>query len=135
MSVFKMLVAAAGTALVLATLAACGGGGSSGGGDNSGCNLKGGASSGTAAQTIQVVSDPTTVGAYQPKTLTVKKGDAVEWDWTDQGVSHTVTAEDGSFDSGLCSAGTKFVVTFSNAGTVNYHCTIHAQMTGTVTVS
>lgn len=133
MSVFKMLVTAAGTALVLAGLTACGGGGGSTGGDT--CTLKGGASSGTAAQTVQVVSDPNTVGAFQPKTITVKKGDAVEWDWTDQNVSHTVTAEDGSFDSGLCSAGSKFVVTFSNAGTFNYKCTIHAQMLGTVTVS
>ena len=82
-----------------------------------------------------MVADPTTTGAFQPKTLTVKKGDAVEWDWTDQGISHTVTAEDGGFDSGLCGAGTKFIVTFSNAGTFNYRCTIHSQMTGSVTVS
>lgn len=133
MSAFKMLVAAAGTGLVLATLTACGGGGNSNGGDT--CTPKGGTTTGTAAQTVQVVADPTTTGAFQPKTLTVKKGDAVEWDWTDQGVSHTVTAEDGSFDSGLCGAGTKFIVTFANAGTFNYHCTIHSQMTGSVTVS
>ena len=126
-----MLVAAAGTALVLGTLAACGGGG---GGDNSGCTPKG-AGSGTAATTIQVVSDPTTVGAYQPKTATVKKGDSIEWDWTDQGSQHSVTADDGSFDSCLLSAGGKFTVTFSNGGTFNYHCTIHANMTGTITVS
>lgn len=133
MSVFKTLVTAAGTALVVAMLTACGGNS----GDNTGnpCTLTGGASSGTAAQTVQVVSDPSTVGAFQPKTISVKTGDMVEWDWTDQGVSHTVTAENGSFDSGLCAAGTKFFVTFSTAGTVNYHCTIHAQMTGTVTVT
>lgn len=134
MSAFKMLVTAAGTVVVMATLAACGGGG---GGDQGGntCTPKGGASTGTATQTVQVVSDPNTVGAYQPKTLTLKKGDTVEWDWTDQGVSHTVTAEDSSFDSGLCAAGTKFFVTFNNAGTFNYHCTIHAQMVATITVS
>jgi plastocyanin len=132
-SVFKMLVAATGTTLVLATLTACGGGGG-GGGDNSGCTQKG-AGSGTAAQTVQVVSDPTTTGAYQPKALTVKKGDTVEWDWTDQSTQHSVTAEDGSFDSCLQSAGAKFMVTFANSGTFNYHCTIHAQMLGTVTVS
>lgn len=131
MSVFKMLVAAAGTALVLAGLTACGGGNSTG--DNT-CSPKGGTSSGTATQTIQLVSDPNTVGAFQPKTITVKKGDTVEWDWTDQSVSHTVTAEDASFDSGLCNAGNKFFVTFNNTGTVNYKCTIHAQMTASVTV-
>lgn len=133
MSVLKSLVAAAGTALVLAMLTACGG--SSGDNGGNACTLTGGSSTGTAAQTVQVVSDPSTVGAFQPKTVSVKTGESVEWDWTDQGVSHTVTAENGSFDSGLCAAGTKFFVTFSTAGTVNYHCTIHAQMTGTVTVT
>ncbi len=132
MSVFKMLVAAAGTALVLTALTACGGGNPTG--DNT-CTPKGGASSGTATQTVQLVSDPNTVGAFQPKTVAVKKGDTVEWDWTDQGNQHTVTAEDGSFDSGLCAVGNKFFVTFNNAGTVNYKCTIHAQMTASVTVS
>jgi plastocyanin len=133
MSVFKMLVTAAGTALVLAALTACGGSS----GDNTGnpCSLTGGASSGTAAQTVQLVSDPSTVGAFQPKSISVKVGDVVGWDWVDQGVSHTVTAENGSFDSGLCPPGTKFFVTFSTAGTVNYHCTIHAQMTATLTVT
>ena len=131
MSVFKMLVAAAGTALVLAGLTACGGGNT---GDTSGCTPKG-AGSGTAAQTVQVVSDPSTVGAFQPKTITVKKGDSVEWDWTDQGNQHSVTADDGSFDSCLQSAGGKFVVTFGNSGSFAYHCTIHAQMIGTVSVS
>ena len=131
MSVFKMLVAATGTALVVAGLTACGGGG----GDNgSGCTPKG-AGTGTAAQTVQVVSDPNTVGAFQPKTIPAKKGDSVEWDFTDQGNQHSVTADDGSFDSCLQSAGAKFLVTFANAGTFNYHCTIHAQMTGVVTVS
>lgn len=131
MKLFRMLVAAAGTALLLAALAACGGNQPSG----DSCTPKGGTTTGTAATTVQVVSDPSTVGAYQPKAASVKKGDTVEWDWVDTGVSHTVTAEDGSFDSGLCAAGAKFFVTFSNAGTVNYHCTIHAQMTGTVTVT
>jgi plastocyanin len=130
-SVFKMLVAAAGTAVVLTALTACGGNQTN---DNT-CTPKGGTTTGTATQTVQLVSDPNTVGAFQPKTIAVKKGDTVEWDWTDQSVGHTVTAEDGSFDSGLCNAGNKFFVTFSNTGTINYKCTIHAQMTGVVTVS
>ena len=128
---FKTLVAAAGTALALATLTACGNVDQGG----NACTPKGGASSATTvAHTVQVVSDPTTAGAYQPKTLTVKKGDSVEWDWTDQNASHTVTADDGSFDSGLCGAGTRFIVTFASAGSFTYHCTIHAAMTGSVTV-
>jgi plastocyanin len=130
-SVFKVLVAAAGTAVVLTALTACGGNQTN---DNT-CTPKGGTTTGTGTQTVQLVSDPNTVGAFQPKTVAVKKGDTVEWDWTDQSFAHTVTAEDGSFDSGLCNAGNKFFVTFSNTGTINYKCTIHAQMIGVVTVS
>jgi plastocyanin len=48
---------------------------------------------------------------------------------------HTVTADDGSFDSGDVAAGASFQHTFATAGTVKYHCIIHESMTGTVTVT
>jgi len=82
-----------------------------------------------------LVSDPNTSAISAEDRCRVKKGDTVEWDWTDQSFAHTVTAEDGSFDSGLCNVRQKFFVTFSNTGTINYKCTIHAQMIGVVTVS
>jgi plastocyanin len=81
------------------------------------------------------VADANTVGAYDPKTVSVKVGDSVQWVWQDSASQHTVTANDGSFDSGLCNQGATFSFTFSKAGTFNYHCTIHAAMLGTVTVS
>ena len=49
-------------------------------------------------------------------------------------VVHTVTATDGSFDSGDIHPGMTFIHTFS-AGTFSYHCTYHSYMKGTVTVS
>ena len=125
-------------AAVAVILAGCGGGstGNGGGGGGACSNPKGGAPSGTtAAQTVQVVSDPNTIGAYKPSTINVKVGDSVEWDWTDQSSQHSVTADDGSFDSCLQSAGAKFTVTFSQAGDYKYHCTIHASMLGDVKVS
>jgi plastocyanin len=127
------MAAALGLVLVLA---ACGGSadnstGSSGGG---GCNASS-AGSATAAQVVKIVPDPTTIGAFDPKSVSIKVGQAVEWDWQDPSSSHTVTADNGSFDSGLCSQGTKFVQTFSTAGTFSYKCTIHAGMQGTVTVT
>ena len=131
MIVWKMAVVAAGSALVLS---ACGS--SSGDGGTSACTPKGGTTSGTASQVVKIDPDPNTVGRYDPATVSVSKGQTVEWDWIDNGAQHSVTSEDTTtFDSGLCGAGTKFFVTFNNAGDFKYHCTIHAAMTGVVKVS
>jgi plastocyanin len=98
------------------------------------CSAKG-ASSASAASTVKVVSDSQTQGAYQPSRVTVQAGQSVTWTWEDQGNQHSVTADDGSFESCLQSAGSSFTTTFTKAGAYPYHCTIHAQMKGTVTVS
>jgi len=132
-SVWKMMIVVAGSATMLA---ACGGG-SSNTADNggSGCTAKG-AGSGTVAQTVKINSDPTNVGAFAPATLSVKKGDSVEWDWVDNSAQHSVTSDDNTtFDSCLQSSGSKFVVTFNSAGDYKYHCIIHSGMVGDVKVS
>jgi plastocyanin len=129
--VWKMAIVAAGSALLLA---ACGSSSGDGGG-TSACSPKGGTTSGTATQVVKINPDPNTVGKYEPAALTVTKGQTVEWDWVDNGAQHSVTSDDTtSFDSGLCSAGNKFFVTFNTAGDLKYHCTIHASMTGDVKV-
>jgi len=129
-NVWKMAMVAAGSALVLA---ACGGSSTSGGGAS--CTPSGGATSGSGNTVVKVVSDPNTVGKFDPTTVTVTAGQTVEWDFADSsGTPHTVTANDNSFDSCSQTSG-KFVVTFSKAGDVQYHCTLHAQMLGTVKVS
>jgi plastocyanin len=126
-----MAIVAAGSALVLA---ACGS--SSGGGGDSGCTPKGGSTSGTGSQVVKLNPDTNTIGRYDPSTVTVTKGQTVEWDWVDNSAQHSVTSDDNTtFDSGLCSAGAKFVVTFNTAGDFKYHCQIHAQMLGVVKVS
>jgi plastocyanin len=125
-----MAIVAAGSALVLT---ACGG--TSTGGGGGGCTPSGGSTSGTANTVVKVVSDPNTVGKFDPTTATVSVGQTVEWDFIDNAAPHTVTADDGSFDSCSQNAGAKFFVTFSKAGEVKYHCTLHAQMLGTVKVS
>jgi plastocyanin len=125
-----MAVVVAGSAL---TLAACGGGGSSTAGNN-GCNQTGGSTSGTGTQVVKINPDPNTIGRFDPNPVNVKVGDSVEWDWLDSSAPHTVTADDGSFESCTQNSGFKFVVTFSKAGDVKYHCTIHAQMLGDVKV-
>jgi plastocyanin len=126
-----MAIVAAGSALVLA---ACGGT-SGGNGGGSSCNPTGGSTSGTGTTVVKVVPDPNTVGKFDPTTVSVTAGQSVEWDFTDSSTPHTVTADDNSFDSCSQNSGFKFLVTFSKAGDVKYHCTLHAQMLGTVKVS
>ena len=48
--------------------------------------------------------------------------------------AHTVTADDGSFDSKSLASNATFSQTFAKAGTFAYHCAIHPGMKGTVTV-
>jgi plastocyanin len=72
--------------------------------------------------------------AFDPSSVAVDAGATVTW--TNQGAApHTVTADDGSFDSGTLDAGASFSFTFTSAGTVSYHCTIHPNMVGSVVVS
>lgn len=50
--------------------------------------------------------------------------------WTNDGQAvHTVSAEDGSFDSGLVAAGESFRMRFEESGTVAYLCSVHPGMT------
>ncbi|HEV1998337.1 MAG TPA: plastocyanin/azurin family copper-binding protein [Candidatus Dormibacteraeota bacterium] len=92
------------------------------------------ATAGGATTTIHVVADATNGGAYNPGTATVAVGATVEWVWDDDSASHTVTSEDGKFDSGLQAKGQKFSQPFKAAGTYKYKCSVHPQMLGTVKV-
>ena len=71
--------------------------------------------------------------AFAPGTLEVAVGTTVNWTNQDS-TAHTVTADDGSFDSKSIAAGSGFSQAFSTAGTFAYHCTIHTSMTATITV-
>jgi len=60
-------------------------------------------------------------------------GDTVQW--SNPSVrTHTVTADDGSFDSGELPSGSGFAHAFDAPGIYTYHCTIHAGMFGEVDV-
>ena len=71
--------------------------------------------------------------AFGPGSISVAVGSTVTWTNQDS-VSHTVTADDGSFDSGRLAQGATFSQTFDTPGTYTYHCAIHPSMTGTITV-
>jgi plastocyanin len=70
---------------------------------------------------------------FMPATLTVPVGTTVTWKFDDS-TEHTVTANDNSFSSPPMSGGRTYTHTFSTAGTVAYHCSIHPFMTGTIVV-
>jgi plastocyanin len=70
---------------------------------------------------------------FMPATLTVPAGTTVSWKFDDS-TQHTVTADDNSFTSPPMSGGQTFTHTFTAAGTVTYHCSIHPFMTGTIVV-
>ena len=71
--------------------------------------------------------------AFDPQSSPVSVGATVTWT-NAQGVPHTVTADDGSFDSGNLGNGDTFEHAFDTAGTFSYHCEIHASMTGSIVV-
>jgi plastocyanin len=70
---------------------------------------------------------------FMPATLTVPVGTTVTWKFDDS-TDHTVNADDNSFASSPMANGQTFTHTFSTAGTVTYHCSIHPFMKGTIIV-
>ena len=73
--------------------------------------------------------------SYQPGTVSVAPGSSVQWTMRDTNpTQHTVTADNGAFDSGIMSTGQLYTVSFAGEGTIPYHCNIHADMHGSVVV-
>src|SRR5687767_4517331 len=62
---------------------------------------------------------------FSPGSLTVAKGTTVTWTNNDY-TTHTVTADDNSFNSGDITAGRSFTKTFNSTGTFPYHCIYHS---------
>jgi plastocyanin len=71
--------------------------------------------------------------AFAPTLLEVPVGSVVTWDNLDP-TAHTVSARDGSFDSGPLDPNGRFQTTFERAGTFAYLCQIHPTMRGSVRV-
>jgi uncharacterized membrane protein len=68
---------------------------------------------------------------FQPAQLTVHVGETVTFKNEDI-VAHTVTADDGSFDSGLIQPGDTWKMTLQKDGTIAYHCRPHPNMKATL---
>ena len=68
-----------------------------------------------------------------PITVVIGKNNTITW-VNDDDVPHTVTADNGSFNSGNLNPGDSWTQTFTQPGTYTYHCNYHPWMRGTVIV-
>jgi plastocyanin len=73
---------------------------------------------------------------FNPKSISIKAGDTVQWQWQED--EHSTTSDAGLWDSGVHNSGFTFSHTFPSAGVFPYHCSIHGAaggvgMSGTVT--
>ena len=118
--IHSVLIAAC-VALLTVALAACGSSSKSGGGSSTTVP----ASSESADITIKNLTFPSRTDAQTGSTVTVKNDDSV---------THTVTANDGSFNITINPGKTGTFTAPKTEGQYNFHCNIHSQMKGTLNV-
>jgi plastocyanin len=87
------------------------------------------APAGAAGATVNVVNM-----SFTPSAVKVALGSQVTWTFNDD-MAHTTTSNSGLWDSGPHPSGTSYTRTFSSAGTFAYHCSIHPEMHGKVSVA
>ncbi len=71
--------------------------------------------------------------AYSPTSLRVSAGTRIMVTNTDD-AAHTLTADDGEFDTGDLDGGDHETITVAGPGRQRYHCEIHDYMTGVIEV-
>lgn len=71
--------------------------------------------------------------AFDPSTITVTTGTTITWTNKDA-IGHSVTSDNGVFDSGILNPDETFSYIFNTAGTFTYHCKVHSSMTASVIV-
>jgi plastocyanin len=70
---------------------------------------------------------------FSPSQIDALPGDSITWSNISER-THTVTAEDGSFDAGDLPGGSVFSTVAGAPGTYAYHCMIHVGMNGEIDV-
>ncbi|MCU0494392.1 MAG: plastocyanin/azurin family copper-binding protein [Chloroflexaceae bacterium] len=70
---------------------------------------------------------------FSPASLTIQAGQTVTWT-NNEALPHNITAADRSFSSANLTQGQTFSRRFDSPGSYSYLCTLHAGMTGTITV-
>lgn len=79
---------------------------------------------GQAAAAVSIQDD-----TFVPSQVEIDAGGTVAWQHAGQR-DHTVTAADGSFDSGTVQSGDSFSHPFSQPGTYRYYCQFHGSASG-----
>lgn len=82
-----------------------------------------------------ILLDSTNLGdkSYQPNPIELPIWGSVSWT-NDDRISHSVTAIEGEFDSGILRPDEVFEHAFEKAGGFGYYCMLHPSMTGRVVV-
>ena len=82
-----------------------------------------------------ILLDSTNLGdkSYQPNPIELSVWSSVLWT-NDDRISHSVTAIEGEFDSGIIRPDEVFEYTFGKAGGFDYYCMLHPSMTGRLVV-
>lgn len=131
--VIKMLLGAGLIMLLALVLNGCGGG--------DGSTYDGSNNTSSTVKTVTCPASGTTDVAienfaYSPGSVSVSVNSVVKWSNLDSS-THTVTSttapSGGSFDVQV-NPGSSVCLSFTAAGTYNYHCSIHPSMTGSVAV-
>lgn len=95
--------------------------------------MEGGTMHGADAPEAHGAAVSVSFATFAPATVDVLTGETVTW--TNNSVRvHTVTADDGAFDSDRLTSSSSFSQVFPAEGIVGYHCRIHAGMAGIVAV-
>jgi plastocyanin len=92
------------------------------------------ATSGTASTSATGTDVTIQSNSFNPDSLSIKVGETVTWTNKDS-YAHTVTSDNGVFDSGNIASGATFSFTFNTEGTYSYHCSIHTSMTAKIIVT
>ena len=73
---------------------------------------------------------------YSPNPATVSSGSTVTWTNIDDEDTHSATADDGSFSTGLLTPGSSgsAIISAPAGSTVPYHCDVHPEMRGILQV-
>ncbi len=101
--------------------------------DQAGVSIVQGAGNFQEADAPDEFADSESLVDYDINVLTVKVGTTVTWT-NDDNMLHTVTAVDGSFDSGFFDNGETFTYTFTEVGEFEYFCLPHPWMRAMVIV-
>ena len=88
---------------------------------------------GAADVTVTIVAENGST-SFTPNPATVNAGQRVAWR-NSAAATHTATQNGGTFDTGSINGGsTSAPITMGTAGTFDYHCSLHPDMVGTLTV-